>query len=228
MTTRQRASNSSSHFFRNLGELLVSGVTTHDGTKSNSYHAGSKTTHIKIPLCFLAARHNRENAFRSLLSAFGEEIHLLVDDHFQGNILHHIYGRFSDANERMINIVFDCLEKHLSKDQLLQMIGATDKHQKNVLWYAQDSDAAMGIGDHLFTRNLEARIASYTESPTANEQPFRRGFGLFPPALSMSGMTRGDREETQEQPSDALLSDEQAARILLSFRTAPSTNTFHR
>ena len=180
--SRRNSPSNRSIFIQNLSELLEHGVDSHEGTKSNLSHAGAKTTHIKIPLCFLAARHSRPVAFNMLLETLGEDIHLLVDDYFQGNVLHHIYGKYSEANDDMINVVFDILEKHLSPAQILEMIWATDKNQNNVLWHAKQSDAA--IGEDLFARNLFTRISAYNQTHVEENHHYLDGFGIFQSASS--------------------------------------------
>ncbi len=156
-------------FFQAISELIANRVTTHEQTKSNSYYHSSKTTERQFPIVFLAARLNRKNSFQGLINVFdsdNQDIHQLVDDKYNANILHHIYGPNSTADEDMITNVFKWLEKYCTNETILKMINSKDKDNQTVLDYAIARDKS-SVRETLFQKNLKLKIATYSAMPVA-------------------------------------------------------------
>ena len=176
LTLRQREK-----FFDSLNRLEALSFTTHEHTKNNVSHIGLTVSDYEIPLIFLAVIYNRKEIFKALIAFFNADIADLKDGMpaKKGNILHHMYGLNSLADEVMQKTVFECLEKQYSKDKILAMIDEKDKRDLSVLDYAH----SYGYG----LRDLIDRIASY-ECPMEAEQSMpvegasaaHHSYSLFP------------------------------------------------
>lgn len=175
------------NFFDPLNRLEALSFTTHEHTKNNVSHIGLTVSDYEIPLVFLAVMYNRKEIFNELITFFNSDIADLKDGMpvKKGNILHHMYGPNSMADEAMQKTVFECLEKQYSKDKVLAMIHEKDKRDLSVLDYAH----SYGYG----LKDLMDRISDY-ESPMEAEQSMpvdgasaaQHSYSLFPMARTTS------------------------------------------
>lgn len=126
-------------FYDILERLQNLGVITHEATKNSASHVGLVVSATKTPLVFFAVMYNRKSAFEALTGSFHGDIANLKDG-MRGkkwNILHHMYGPDSLADEVMQEAVFKYLEKCYSSKQILAMIRERDPQGFNVFRYAQ-------------------------------------------------------------------------------------------